>query len=159
MERDETSRIDAPQPKPSAAGMRFAAALAERLDAVVPHPFRVRAEEGLVSLYAGEARDSSSDVAGLLDQKVDAVAPLGERHSLASLAAMVAGNVLSSVQDGIAEATTEPWPRLPHGGMAQCGARTDGEQVYLWYGPEYDRETDPVVSFPPIHLDVVLGPR
>ena len=157
MERDETSRIDAPQPKPSAAGMRFAAALAERLDAVVPHPFRVRAEEGLVSLYDGDAWHSSSDVAGLLDQEVDSEAPPGERHSFASLAAMVARNVLSRVQDGIAEATTEPWPKLPRGGMAQCGARTDGEQVYLWYGSEYDQEMGAVVSFPPIQLHVVLG--
>lgn len=139
--------------------MRLAAALAERLNAVVPHPFHVRAEEGRVSLYAGETWDSSSDVAGVLDQEVDPEAPPGERHSFAWLAAMVAENVLSSVQDGVAEATTEPWPKLPHGGMAHCGTRTDGEQVYLWYGPEYDRELGAVVSFPPIHLHVLLAAR
>jgi hypothetical protein len=159
MERNDDALPPAARaPEPSAAAVRLAAALAERLDAVVPAPFRVRAEGGRVSLYHGEAWDGSSDVAWVLDQEVDPGAPAGERDSFAWRAAAVAEHVLSSVQDGVAETTAEPWPRLPEGGMARSGARTDGERVYLWYGPEYEREDGAVVPFLPISLEDIVGP-
>jgi hypothetical protein len=49
--------------RPSLAALRLATLLAQRLDAIVPRPFRVQAEAGMVSCYAGEEWDSSTDVA------------------------------------------------------------------------------------------------
>src|SRR5258707_5581040 len=53
---------------PSPTAVRLATALAERLDAVVPAPFHMRAEGAWVSLFDGARWDGSSDVAGILDQ-------------------------------------------------------------------------------------------
>jgi hypothetical protein len=94
--------------------------------------------------------DSTSSVSGVLDQAVDPQAATGERHSFAWSAARVSEGVLSSVQDGISEATAEPWPSLSRRRMAFSGARTDGELVYLWYGPDHEREVEAVIVFPPI---------
>jgi hypothetical protein len=149
-------QLGSPRPDPSPAALRLAAALAERLDVVVPPPFRVSAEGRWVSLYEGDRWDGSSDVASALDQEIDPDAAEGAEGSFAWRAAMVAESLLSRVQDGVAEATTEPWPRLAHGGMAFSGTRTDGDQVLLWYGPAYDREAGAVVVFPPIRVKALL---
>ena len=53
---------------PSPAAIRLAAMLAERLEAVMPPPFHVRAEGGWVSYFNDEQWDGSSEVAGILDQ-------------------------------------------------------------------------------------------
>jgi hypothetical protein len=127
------------------------------LEAVVPDPFRVRAEDDRVALYHRDAFDSSIGVAAVLDQEVDPDAPAGERHSFAWFAAMVSESVLSSVQDGVSEATAEPWPPLSHSRMAYSGARTDGKSVYLWYGPDYEREAEAVIAFPPILVADLLN--
>src|SRR5689334_10980549 len=113
---------------PSPAAVRLAAALAERLDAVIPPPFRVQAEDGYVSGYEGDRWDSSSDVAGVLDWDPAAAREAGWDPADAPFATRVvsiAENVLNSFQDMIVEATTEPWPRLPTGGMAIPGSRAD----------------------------------
>ena len=143
--RDDPLRSEQQEPDPSPAAVRLAVALAERLDAVVSAPFRVRAEGGWVALYHGETLDGSAQVAETLDQATD-------RAALARYAAWAAEQVLSSVQDGVAEWTTEWWPLLPGGGMALPGARTDGEHVYLWYGPDGEREAGAVLAFPPISV-------
>ena len=161
MDRSEFSfqlpfQLGPPPPDPSPAALRLAAALAECLNVVVPRPFRVTAEGRWVSLYEGDRWDGSSDVASVLDQETDPDAAEGAEGSFAWMVAMVAEGVLSKVQDGVAEATTEPWPSLPHGGMAFSGARTDGDQVVLWYGPAYDREAGAVVVFPPIRVNALL---
>jgi hypothetical protein len=144
---------------PSRAAVRLAAALAERLAAVVPAPFRVGAEGGWVVLHRGDVWDGSSDVAGGLDQEVDPTHPYHEPRdedwSLADRAAMVAEGVLSSVQDAVSEATAEPWPALPGRRMAMPGTRTDGASVYLWYGPDEDAA---VLAFAPIRLAALLAP-
>jgi hypothetical protein len=151
MERSETPfQLDAQQPTPSPAAIQLAAILAAHLDGVVPDAFRVRAEDDRVALYRGDAFDSDVGVAAALDQEVDPQAAAGERHSFAWFAAMVSESVLSSVQDGVSEATAEPWPPLSRGRMAYSGARRDGESVYLWYGPDYEREAEAVIVFPPI---------
>jgi len=125
----------------------------------VPRPFRVLADGGWVSLYEGAAFDSSSDVSGVLDQEIDQDAVAGERGSFAGNVVGVAWNVLSSVQDGISEGTTDPWPALAGGGMSMPGTRTDGVQVLMWYGPDSEREIDAVLSFAPIILAELLAPE
>lgn len=130
---------------PSPTAVRLAAALAERFGAVVPAQFRVSAEGGWVSRFVGAQWDGSSDVAGVLDGEPEA-SPFVDRVVSAGY------HVLSSVQDMIAEATTEPWPRLPQGGMANPGTRADAGLVYLWYGPNSEHEEGAVLSLPPITL-------
>jgi hypothetical protein len=139
---------------PSPAAVWLATALAERLDAVVPAPFHVRAEGAWVSLFDGARWDGSSDVAGILDQDTSTSEDAAESEEalFADRIASISYNVLSSVQNGIAEATTEPWPRLPQGGMANPGTRADKEHVYLWYGPDWRREEAAVLSLPAITL-------
>ena len=142
---------------PSLAARRLAALLAQRLDAVVPRPFRVHADAGTVTLYEGAAFDSCNYLATLLDWELDPHAAAGERGSFAWRAAAVSEGVLSSVQDGVSEGTADAWPPLASGGMALPGTRTDGASVFLWYGPHYDREDDAVLSFEPIELAELLA--
>lgn len=144
---------------PSVAARRLAVLLAQRVDAVVPRPFRVHADAGMVTLYEGAAFDSSNYLATLLDWELDPNATAGERGSFAWRAAAVCEGVLSSVQDGVSEGTTDAWPRLASGGMATPGTRTDGVRVFLWYGPHHDREVDAVLSFAPIGLAELLAPE
>lgn len=150
-------------PEPSPAAVRLAAALAERLDAVLPPPFRAHAEGGWVALYHDSAWNGSTGVAGVLDQELDAAEPGPEDadagpRPLADLARTVAWNVLSSAQDAVAEATTNPWPVLPGGGMALPGARADDAWLHLWYGPHYDHEAGAVPTLAPIPLAVLEQP-
>ena len=135
---------------PSPAAARLASALVDRLNAVLPHPFRVRSMRGGVALFEGTTLDGICDVAGVLDQDLEDDDEL-EAGALAAGAASVACNVLNSVQDAISEATTVPWPALPDGRMAEPRTRTDGTRVYLWYGPD-EREDHAVLAFPPIVL-------
>jgi hypothetical protein len=145
---------------PSLAALRLGTLLAQRLDAVVPRPFRVQADAGWVALYEGAAFDSSSDVSGVLDQEIDQDAAAGERGSFAWNVAGVAWNVLSHVQDGISEGTKDPWPPLSGGrDLALPATRTDGVRVFMWYGPDSEREDDAVMSFAPIALDELLAPE
>jgi hypothetical protein len=158
MERtDKPFRLDLPEPSPAA--IRLTQALAERLDAVAPRPFRVRADGGYLMLYYGTTWDSSCGISSVLDQEIDPSAAEGTRGSFAWSAASVAWNALSCVQDGIAIGTHKQWPTLPNGRMADCGSRTDGARIYLWYGPEHDREGGAVISFAPILLDDILHAR
>jgi hypothetical protein len=139
-------------PSPTAA--RLAAALSERLDAVVPAPFRVRAEGGCVSLFEGDQWQCSSDVAVVLDQALSAsedVAAGGDKP-LTDRIVSISWMVLSYVQDAIADSTTEPWPSDTQGGMANPGTRADAEQVYLWYESDVEREYSALLSLRPIPI-------
>ncbi len=161
MELSESSNYDASDERtpPSVAALRLATLLAQRLDAVVPRPFRVRAEAGMVANYEGEEWDGSTDVAFVLDQEIDQDAVPGEWGSYAWAAATAASSALNSVQDLISEGTKLEWPRLPGGGMAAWGARSDGARIFMWYGPHFDREGGAVISFAPISLDELVAPE
>lgn len=113
----------------------------------------------MVSCYEGEEWDSSTDVASVLDQEIDQDAAAGEWGSYAWAAAAAASGALSRVQDVVSEGTRLEWPRLPGGGMATWGARSDGAQIFMWYGPHFDREADAVFPFAPIALDELLAPE
>jgi hypothetical protein len=111
-------------------------------------------------VYRGGERDSSSDVAAVLDHVIDPTHPYyepgDEDWPLAARAATVAAGVLSSVQDAVAEATTEPWPVLPDRGMALPGVRGDDERLYLWFGPD---ERTAALSLSPIALAELRAPE
>ena len=120
-----------------------------------PAPFRIHAEGGwVISMNAGQL-DTVSDVAGVLDWDPSTAREDGwetEESPFVDRVISIAGHILSSVQDMIAEDTTEPWPQLPQGGMAMPGTRADAGRVYLWYGPDSRREDAAVLSLPPIEL-------
>ena len=140
---------------PSPTAVRLAAVLAERLDAIVPAPFRVRAEGGWVSGSIGDRLDFVADVAFFLDRDPSAARDAGsesEESSFVDRVLSITDHVLGSVQDMIAEDTTEPWPLLRQGGMAIPGTRADAERVYLWFGPDSQHEDAAVLSLPPIEL-------
>lgn len=139
--------------------MRLAMALADRLNAVAPDPFRVRAEGGWVSLYRGTEWDGSTGVAAILDADSGPKGLTEEGQDFAETVRNASYAVLSSVQDGVSEATTEPWPRLPSGNLALPGARTDEEWVYLWYGADTGSEEGAVMAFAPLRLDALRGKR
>jgi len=63
----------------------------------------------------------------------------------------VARELLSQVQDVVAETTREPWPRIVVDGrqdMALSDAAIEGDQLVMWYG---EREA-PALLLPPVDL-------
>ena len=127
---------------------RFARALADRLNAVVPRPVRVCAEGGAVAVYVGADRWGSALAGEVIDQpEIDEA---GEPWPLAERVETAARAVLSSVQDTVAESSREPWPRLPTGAMALPDARVEAGEVHLWYGPT---EAAAVLTLPSLALD------
>jgi hypothetical protein len=133
---------------PHSPAERFAHAIAERLDAVVPRPVRVRADGTDVAVYVGDAWWGSSLTGDLLAQ-TDDEAEAGEAWPLAERVETAALGVLSSVQDTVAESSREPWPRLPTGAMALPAARVQAGEVRLWCGPD---EATAVLTLPPLML-------
>ena len=145
---------------PSVAGVRLATALAERIGAVVPAPFRVHAEGGWVSRFEGARWDGSTDVAGILDGHPSAAYLPGwlpEGSPFVDRVVSISYSVLNDVQDMIAEMTAEPWPRLSQSGMANPGTRVAGDFVYLWYGPDKEHEEGAAIVLPPIALSALAG--
>ena len=109
---------------------KLAVALAGRLDAVVPSRLRVRADGTSVNVYDGGEVWHGSAASEILEDDAD--------RTVAERAASATSAVISGVQDAVAKALREQWPALPTGGMALPHTRTDGENVYLWYGRDED---------------------
>jgi hypothetical protein len=124
---------------------RLVAALAARLDPVVPRPFRVRARGADVLVEHPESWGYMMSYGWIEDE--------GEGRSDVELAELVAWGVLNSIQDTVSEALTEPRPPLSPGGgrreMAPCRARCDGTTLRVWYGVP---EAAPMIGFAPIPM-------
>lgn len=129
-----------------ASSHKLAAALAGRLNEVVPVPCRVYAEGYDVGVDARDMPIGGSSASFIVDEDDDRT--LGEKIETAVRA------VLSGVQDCISEFLTEQWPSIDGRGMAMPGARSDEERVYLWYG---ENEGAPVISMPPIRIADIAG--
>ncbi len=118
----------------------LAEALARRLDDVAPAGVTVRAQASdLAVLHAGRVVGISGAPAIL--ETVEALQEPAENLETAVRAA------LSSVQDYIADATTEPWPGTG-GRQPNPDARVEANTVSMWFGPE----NAPVLRLPPIDL-------
>lgn len=123
-----------------ASSRSLAAALASRLDSVVPPGLTVRADGDRVSVYDGAKILGGSAAAVLVgDQDGRSVE---DRIETASRA------VLDGVQDVVAEWLTEPWPQ----GLPAVGGRAAGGRLHLWYGDE----GSPALSLAPIDLADIL---
>ncbi|HEX2131663.1 MAG TPA: hypothetical protein VHH15_08870 [Actinophytocola sp.] len=123
----------------SVSSRELAAALAERLNAVVPAGFVVHPEDAeLVVFHDGQQLGISG--APAIIETAEALKEPQESLETAVRAA------LSAVQDYIAETTTEPWPAP--GGTVQPNpdARVSADTVEMWFGDE----AAPVLRLPPL---------
>jgi len=68
----------------------------------------------------------------------------------------VALELMSQVQDVVAEATTEPWPLVivdNRRNMALADARIEGDDLHMWYG----EHRAPALELPSVHLGCTAG--
>ncbi|MGI8483983.1 MAG: hypothetical protein ACR2OU_06945 [Thermomicrobiales bacterium] len=135
-----------------ASSRKLAAALAARLNEVVPGLFRVQAEGEDVGVYAQDSSIGGSGAPGIVeddeDDEDDDDRTLGEKIETATRA------VLDAVQDVISEYLCVPWPSLDGVAMAMPGVRVDTELVHLWYGAD---ESAPAISIPAIRISEITG--
>jgi hypothetical protein len=123
----------------------FAAAIAARLDTVVPESISVRAEGSVVGVYDPSWWGGSS-AADILDEE--------DGRSIVELVETAAHGILNSTQDVVMESTREQWPLREAGARAaDPGARVVGEHLHLWFGDE----AAPVLRLQPIDLTEVAN--
>ena len=123
---------------------RLAVGLVERLRAVVPQHILLTSEYGGVTVADPSRRNLWCHIG------VDAIVEQdGDPRELALGAAV---NVLSGVQDFIAEATTDPWPAQGHE-MPSPAAVWVEQDLHLFYG----NQEAPVLRLMPLRLDPEPG--
>ncbi|MCC7126845.1 MAG: hypothetical protein IT178_18490 [Acidobacteria bacterium] len=116
----------------------FAAALADRLAAILPAGFGARAEGDAVYVDSPEGLGAATSLSQIDPDEADA-----------QDYADAAWNVLSMAQDVVSETRGEPWPAAVGADVADPGSdATDGE-VRLWFGPA----GQPVLTLPPISME------
>jgi hypothetical protein len=119
---------------------RFAAAIAERLDQVIPPGLSVRAEGTSVNVYAAKtSRHASGSAETITD---DDGRTLVERISTAALV------ILGGAQDAVMDILTEEWPLGPDGSVVYPASRVEGDNLLMWFGDEQA----PVLGLPPLDL-------
>ena len=129
-----------------ASSHKLAAALAQRLNNIVPAPFHLSADNGHVNIHNADVLDTICYTPDIVED---------ESRDLTDLLETVTLSVLSSVQDIISEETRDAWPSTDGRTMALPDARIDAEAVHLWYG----EEESPLVRLPPIRLDEIMEGR
>jgi len=123
---------------------RFATAIAERLNQVVPPGFSVRATGSSVDVYTrGDDRHASAGAEIIADN---------DGRSLVERMEVAARAILDGAQDGIMEILTEQWPLGPGGEFAHPVVRVDGRQLLMWFG----EEGAPVIVLPPLSIDEIV---
>jgi hypothetical protein len=131
-----------------ASSRKLAVALADRLNSVVPAPWRVSARAKDIDVYIRDELALTSHSPEIIENEDDPEWTLPER------AATVVYGVLSSIQDSVSEYLHEPWPTPDGREMAMPGVRTDPEFVHLWFGAN---ELAPVISIPAISFGEIMG--
>jgi hypothetical protein len=117
---------------------RFAAALAARLDSVVPTGLSVRAHGPAVGIYD----PNRGEVSVITD-----VVAEEDGRSVIERVETTARALLDSMQDVVQESTTEQWPMGP-AGVAEPEVRVVGDQLQMWFGDE----AGPVLRLQPVDL-------
>lgn len=125
--------------------------LADRLAAIVPAGFHVRAADGMLwystdeGRFPGQPGDYQVGISGTYVR--DNLAARGQ--SAADNLAGIAAQALSELQDYVDEATRDPWPgeRTPPRAYAQIR----GPLLHLWYGGP-DADGTVVLACEPIPL-------
>lgn len=125
----------------TASSPELAAALAERLNEVLPTGFAVHAVDvDLIVLYDGAEVGTAAALA--IMETVEAI-----KHPAENLETAVRAT-LDSVQDSVAEVTTEPWPVRTGSPQPHPDARVTPAGVEMWFGDE----AAPVLRLRPIAL-------
>jgi glutamate synthase domain-containing protein 1 len=106
----------------------LADALAKRLNAVLPTPFRAVAHGGELDFLEGESYWMTKSC-GVVEEDLDE-----DEVSYLALADNAVTSALSAVQDVVARATHNPWPMDATGGMAMPSTRIEGTALHLSYG-------------------------
>lgn len=120
--------------------VRFAAAIAARLDSVVPTGLSVRAKGAWISLYDPASWGYSTAAQFLANE---------DRRPMVKLIESVADSIMSAIQDEVMESTREQWPL--RSGSALPHAKVIGAQLHLWFGDE----TAPILRLEPLNLSEV----
>jgi hypothetical protein len=124
---------------------RFAAAIAERLDAVVPPGLSVRANGSTVNLYSGRAvRGGSVNAVLILEE---------DGRTLAELVETSACAILNDIQTDLMELLTEQWPLGERRQAAEPDARVTADRLLMWFGDE----DKPLIALPPLELKDLVG--
>ncbi len=122
---------------------RFAAALAARLNAVVPSGLTVRAEGSAVSVYDPALCGGSYGAEALENE---------DGRSIVELVEVATWAIMEAIQDVVMESTREQWP-MGATRAADAGARVVGDQLHLWFGDE----DKPVVRLESVDLTKVAN--
>ena len=128
--------------RPSAS--RFAAALAERLDHVVPSGLSVCARGSSVAVHGPGAARPASEAAEIVSDE--------DGRALADRIETAARAILNGVQDEVMEILTEQWPAGLNGSAVYPNARVEGDQLLMWFG----EEPSPVIVLPPLPVADVM---
>ena len=123
---------------------RFAAAIAERLDGVVPAGLRVRAQGSRVNLYSGQAIRGGSENATLITEE--------DGRTVAELVETSAWTILNAVQTDLMELLREQWPVGEGSQAAEPDARVQEDRLLMWFGDE----EKPLIVLPPLRLSDLL---
>ena len=127
-----------------ASPRRFAAAIATRLNRVLPPGFTVRANGTSVDVYAGDQDRHASASATLITER--------DGRSLAELLETAAWGILDGAQDAIMEISVQQWPVGPDGRAANAGTLVDGDRLLMWYGDQ----VKPIVTLQPLPIHEIL---
>jgi len=139
-----------PDPHPVSVGSpsswRIAAALAQRLDLVVPPPLRVVARAEFVDVLHGDDYWDGSSASVIVEDSDD--------RTVLQRAETVANAVLSGVQDAVAHALHLPWPRATGGEMALPFTHVAESAVQLGFGDS----ASPTLRLSPLRLEDFIEP-
>jgi hypothetical protein len=124
---------------------RFAAAMAERLDGVVPSGLTVHSQGPSIDIYARNTHRHASAAADIITE---------DGRSLAEQIDTAARSILGGAQDAVMEILMEQWPLGPSGRVVYPDARVEGGRLLMWFGDE----RAPVIVLPPLNVsDVIEG--
>jgi hypothetical protein len=124
---------------------RFAAAVAARLDDVVPPGFAVRSHGPGIDVYL-EGYTGPPTMTASAQNLARLQKPLEKEIE------SIAWAMLNGVQDGVMETTAEQWPIDGAGRAAEPGARVEGEVLRMWFGDE----RAPILMLAPLNLRELL---
>jgi hypothetical protein len=126
--------------------VRLAQALAQRLDAVVPRPISVAAQQDWVVVRWPHRGGAAWDRAGR--------GAAGERWAHLGVAVW---SVLNGVQAFVVQDRQQSWPApavdQPAGAVPVAGVAVEADRIRLWYG----EAAHPALGLPPIPRQELLG--
>jgi hypothetical protein len=123
---------------------RFAAALATRLDSVVPPGLSVRARGFVVGVCDPQWWGGSA---------IADIVAIEDGRSIVERVETAAQAILSGIQDEVMETTKEQWP-VGSTGVGNPEVRVIGDELRMWFGDE----SKPVLRLDSLDLnELVLG--